>query len=105
MEADEAMTRRALDLLGTARNDAYEAALTALREDTQAWWADVLARHPDELEENEAARHRRRRRPMPLSRNRGSAVVRDQEKGTVNSPVTRPPTCTDERPLSGVKRT
>jgi hypothetical protein len=27
MSADEAMTRRALDLLGTMRNDAYEALL------------------------------------------------------------------------------
>jgi hypothetical protein len=32
------MTRRALDLLGTTRNDAYEAALEALREDMQVWW-------------------------------------------------------------------
>ena len=31
MEGDEAMTRRALDLLGSRRNDAYEAALAALR--------------------------------------------------------------------------
>ena len=31
MEADEAMTRHALDLLGSDRNDAYEAALAALR--------------------------------------------------------------------------
>jgi hypothetical protein len=54
MAADESMTRRALDLLGSRRNDAYEAALAALREDTQAWWADVLAREPDELEEDEA---------------------------------------------------
>jgi hypothetical protein len=36
MGADEAMTRRALDLLNSTRNDAYEAALAALREDTQA---------------------------------------------------------------------
>jgi hypothetical protein len=50
---DEAMTRRALDLLGSRRNDAYEAALTALRGDTQAWWAEVLAREPDEREEDE----------------------------------------------------
>ena len=53
MEDDEAMTRRALDLLGSRRNDAYEAALAALREDTRAWWADMLARDPDELEEDE----------------------------------------------------
>ena len=52
-EHDEAITRRALDLLGSKRNDAYEAALAALREDTQEWWADVLASDPDELEEDE----------------------------------------------------
>jgi hypothetical protein len=40
--SDEAMTRRALSLLGSKRNDAYEAALAALREDTQHWWVDVL---------------------------------------------------------------
>jgi hypothetical protein len=51
--ADEAMTRRALDLLGSKRNDAYEVALAALREDTQTWWADLLAGDPDELEEGE----------------------------------------------------
>lgn len=53
MQEDEAMTRRALDLLGSRRNDAYEAALTALREDTRDWWTDVLARDPDELDEGE----------------------------------------------------
>jgi hypothetical protein len=53
MAADEVMTRRALDLLGSRRNDAYEAALAVLREDTQAWWANLLARSPDELEEDE----------------------------------------------------
>jgi hypothetical protein len=31
----------------------YQAALAALREDTQAWWADVLARNLDELEEGD----------------------------------------------------
>ena len=54
MAADEATTRRALGLLGTKRNDAYEAALAALREDTQAWWTDMLTRNPDELDEGEA---------------------------------------------------
>ena len=33
LDEDEAMTRRALDLLDASRNDAYEAALAALRED------------------------------------------------------------------------
>jgi hypothetical protein len=50
MEVDEAVARRALDLLGSKRNDAYEAALAALREDTQHWWGDVLARNPAEME-------------------------------------------------------
>jgi hypothetical protein len=53
MAADETMTRRALELLASKRNDAYEAALAGLREDTQTWWADVLARDLDELEEDE----------------------------------------------------
>ena len=53
MQIDEAMTGRALELLGSKRNDAYEAALAALREDTQAWWADTLAGDPDELGEGE----------------------------------------------------
>ena len=47
------MTFRALDLLKLERNDSYEAALAALREDTRDWWADVLARDPDELDEGE----------------------------------------------------
>jgi hypothetical protein len=52
MHEDEAMTRRALELLGSKRNDAYEAALAALRQDTQAWWADTLACDPEELGES-----------------------------------------------------
>ena len=52
MQDDEAMTRRALEVLGSRRNDAYEAALAELREDTQSWWADTLARDPDELAED-----------------------------------------------------
>jgi hypothetical protein len=53
LEDDEAMTRRALDMLGSARNDAYETALAELREDTQGWWADTLALKPVEFEEDE----------------------------------------------------
>ena len=53
MRDDEAMTRRALDLLGSRRNDPYEAALAALREDTRDCWADILSRDPDELDEDE----------------------------------------------------
>jgi hypothetical protein len=54
MQDDEAVTRCALDLLDdTRRNDRYEASLAALREDTRDWWADVLTRDPDELDEGE----------------------------------------------------
>jgi hypothetical protein len=53
MREDEAMTRRALELLGSKRNDAYETALAALREATQGWWMDVLAEEPDEMSEGE----------------------------------------------------
>jgi hypothetical protein len=52
---DEAITHRALDVLGSRRNDAYEAALAALREGTQEWWAEFLARKPDELDEQAKA--------------------------------------------------
>jgi hypothetical protein len=53
MEEDEAMTRQAVDLPNSRRNDPYEAAVAALREDTQEWWADTLACDPAELEEDE----------------------------------------------------
>src|SRR5262249_25775771 len=52
--ADEAMTQRALELLGSLRNDRYEAALAALREDTRAWWSDKLEADADDLNEDEA---------------------------------------------------
>ena len=54
MEADETMTRRALDLLGLRQNDSYEAALAALRADTRDWWADRLVCGTDDLDEGEA---------------------------------------------------
>jgi hypothetical protein len=53
LEDDEAMTRQALQLLGSRRNDRYEAALAAVRDDTREWWTDLLARDPDELEDGE----------------------------------------------------
>ena len=37
LRADEAMTRRALKLIASGRNDAYEVAMAALREDTRDW--------------------------------------------------------------------
>ena len=53
VQDDEAVTRQALKILGGKRGDAYEAALTVLREDTQEWWSDRLARDPEELDEGE----------------------------------------------------
>jgi hypothetical protein len=53
MEEDEAMTRRALNLLTASQDGEYQAALTALRDDTRQWWKDVLACDPDELDEDE----------------------------------------------------
>ena len=51
VQEDETMTRRALDLLGSNRNDAYETAIAALREDTQQWWTCELQRNPIEDDE------------------------------------------------------
>jgi hypothetical protein len=53
LDEDEAMTRRALDLLDSRHNDRYEAALAELREDTREWWADMLARDPADLGRDE----------------------------------------------------
>ena len=36
------------------RNDRYEAALAALREDTRGWWADTLARDHEDQGDGEA---------------------------------------------------
>jgi len=53
MQDDEAMTRHALGLLDSTRNDRYEAALASMREDTRTWWSDTLAEDPDDQEEDE----------------------------------------------------
>ena len=53
MEADKAMTGRALEALGSGRNDAYEFALSVVREDTREWWHQALRKHPDKFEEDE----------------------------------------------------
>lgn len=53
MQDDEAVTCQALQILSGKRADAYEAALAVLREDTQDWWAERLAREQEELEEGD----------------------------------------------------
>ncbi len=53
-DEDEAMTRRAIDILKTGDPEAYSEALAALRQDTQDWWEDTVsddeATHPDGLQ-------------------------------------------------------
>jgi hypothetical protein len=49
LDDDEAMTRRALEILESQRNDAYEAALAELREDTQEWWGTHSSSSPANL--------------------------------------------------------
>jgi len=53
MEEDEAMTRRALDLLGAARTDAYEVALAALHENTREGWGDMLDSDPEDFDDED----------------------------------------------------
>lgn len=53
MGADEAITRRALAVLQSGQSDAYQRAVGALRDDTREWWADMLTRRRDELDEGE----------------------------------------------------
>jgi hypothetical protein len=53
LENVEAMTQRALNILGSRRNDAYEAALAELQEDTREWWTETLALKPDDLDDGE----------------------------------------------------
>ena len=54
LKADEAMSRRALGLLDTRRNDRYETALAALQKDTLHWWNDMLETEPEDLDEGQA---------------------------------------------------
>jgi hypothetical protein len=42
----------ATSLCFAGRNDAYEAALAALREDTRQWWEDQLTEGPKALDED-----------------------------------------------------
>jgi hypothetical protein len=55
LDTVEEMTRRAIDLIGSTRNDAYEAALDALHEDTRDWWKDTLGDGAEEPNQGEEA--------------------------------------------------
>ena len=52
IEENEAITRHALDLLGSGRDEAYEAALAALRDDTRQWWEDQVTGDTEVLDED-----------------------------------------------------
>ena len=45
---DEETVRRALEVLGSERDDSYEAAVETLRGDPQVWWEETLARDPED---------------------------------------------------------
>ena len=53
IDEDEAMTRRAISILTSQRDDAYEVALAEVREDTRDWWEHVLACDPEDLKYGE----------------------------------------------------
>lgn len=53
VQNERAMTRRALTLLASRRKDRYEAAVAALGQTSQGWWADMLARDPAKLDKGE----------------------------------------------------
>ena len=50
---DEEMVRRALEVLGSERDDLYEAAVETLRGDPQVWWEETLARDPEDGQAHE----------------------------------------------------
>jgi Phasin protein len=53
LDTVEEMTRRALDLLSSTRNDVYEAALAALHEDTREWWQETFGENAEEPDDDE----------------------------------------------------
>ncbi len=53
LDADEAMTTKALEILHTGKPKAYEKALAVLHEDTRDWWKDCISSDPDDLDEDE----------------------------------------------------
>ncbi len=53
LEEDEAMTEKALKLLGGIYPDAYKKAIASLQDDTREWWEDLLTWEPDDFDEGE----------------------------------------------------
>ena len=55
VEGYESSVHRALNRLNSKRDDAYETALSALDDDMQRMWTDMLARSPNQLREGETS--------------------------------------------------
>ena len=89
IDEDEGMTRRTLALLGSGRNDAYKAALAALREDTRQWWEERLARDAETLGGDGEPAIADGRGAAQVPRRRSAAVVRDPPEGLFNRPLIR----------------
>ena len=53
LDEDQAMTERALKVLRSGKADAYDKAISVLREDTRDWWKDKLTWELDDYEEGE----------------------------------------------------
>ncbi len=53
LDEDQAMTERALKVLRSGKADAYDKAISVLREDTRDWWKEKLTWEPDDYEEGE----------------------------------------------------
>ena len=53
LEADQAMTEEALRLLAKSSTSSYSRALSAVREDTRAWWEDQLSWEPDDYDDDQ----------------------------------------------------
>ena len=53
LDEDQAMTERALKVLRSGKADAYDKAISVLREDTRDWWKEKLTWEPDDYEEDE----------------------------------------------------
>ena len=79
LDDDEAMTHRALEILGSHRNDAYQAARAELRDDTRGWWADVLAGDVAVLDDG---REEIGRRPLLRDRAFGESLDPDKLSGS-----------------------
>ncbi len=53
LDEDRAMMERALKVLRSGKADAYDKAISVLREDTRDWWKEKLTWEPDDYDEGE----------------------------------------------------